>query len=189
MNWIKPRRWQNFLVVNIPLRMWLPVGLLNTKTLSAPAKTIHVEETCIENGENLTDGGPNVKSVNMVRSSEPVAYEVIGEKTDLSVHAFKFEGVARRYAKSWGDRLVRPLYDHPPAGKADALVSMTKNACLAAEQRDKAERKVYALLALLCDRFSWLEKERRSGGDYEHLTTRISECDYILGKIRKDFSQ
>jgi hypothetical protein len=30
------------------------------------------------------------------------------------------------------------------------------------------------------DRIAWLEKERRSGGDYNHLTTRLEECQYIL---------
>lgn len=34
----------------------------------------------------------------------------------------------------------------------------------------------------LQNRISWLDKERRNGGDYVHLTTRLEECQYILQK-------
>lgn len=35
----------------------------------------------------------------------------------------------------------------------------------------------------LSKRCVWLEKERRNGGHYEHLTARLEECQYILCKI------
>lgn len=34
-------------------------------------------------------------------------------------------------------------------------------------------------------RISWLEKERRSGGDYKHLTARLEECQYIFGQLKR----
>lgn len=39
-----------------------------------------------------------------------------------------------------------------------------------------------ALKGFLLDRISWLDKERRNGGDYAHLTARLDECKYILDK-------
>jgi hypothetical protein len=35
------------------------------------------------------------------------------------------------------------------------------------------------VLAYLSERCQWLEKERRSGGDYQYLTLKFEECQYI----------
>jgi len=40
-----------------------------------------------------------------------------------------------------------------------------------------------ALRGMLSKRIEWLDKERRSGGDYKHLTARLEECQYIAEKI------
>lgn len=35
----------------------------------------------------------------------------------------------------------------------------------------------------LADRISWLGQERRSGGDYQYLTLKMEECQYIAKKF------
>ena len=36
---------------------------------------------------------------------------------------------------------------------------------------------------LSADRVAWLDHERRRGGDFDHLTVRIKECQYVTKEI------
>lgn len=83
-------------------------------------KTMHIEETCIENAENLTDGDPNVKSVNMTQSSGAVAWQVIYWDGSKSKCVYSDEKDAQHCADML-DGTIKPLYSAPVADKADAL--------------------------------------------------------------------
>lgn len=55
----------------------------------------------------------------------------------------------------------------------------------AALQAQAAPVDVEKFATRLSERISWLDKERRSGGDYQHLTARLEECQYILRELDK----